>query len=183
MTPMLARGGDGGFTLVELLVALTLFAVVAAAATGLLTTVLDAGRHTAGRLDRLAAIERTLAVVGRDLTEIADAPLKGGTAEIAFERWQAGGPSTVAYRLAGTRLERRTGGRAQTVLDGVTAVRWRYLGGRAWQERWPADAAQAAGWPTAVVLDLDLAGPPPAGHLRRVVDLPVRPPPLAAAMP
>lgn len=172
---------DAGFTLIELLVALALFAVIAAAGTGLLTTITDAGRHTAGRLDRLAAIERTLAVVERDLTEIADAPLKGDADGLSFERAQETGTATVSYRVDAARLERRADGVKQHLLDHVVAVRWRYLSGRTWQDRWPMDLAQAQAWPAAVALDLDLVGPPPAGHLRRVVDLPVRPLPPSAS--
>ncbi|MBV8971515.1 MAG: prepilin-type N-terminal cleavage/methylation domain-containing protein [Sphingomonadaceae bacterium] len=171
---------DDGFTLVELIVALGLFAVLAAAGTGLVTTVADAGRRTAARADRLAAIERTLAIVDRDLTEAADAPLTGDTATLAFDRWREGGATTVGYALERAALVRRDTGRAHILLRGVTALRWHYLAGRAWQDRWPANPAQAARWPAAVALDLDLAGAP-GGHLRRIVDLPARPlPPVAA---
>jgi len=71
------------------------------------------------------------------------------------------------------------------VLDHVAGVRWRYYaapGG--WQDRWPATVVQARGWPVAVAVEVDLAGPGLGGTLRRVVDLPVRPlPPGAVALP
>ena len=179
---------DAGFTLVEVVVALALFALVAAAGAGLVTTVLDAERHTADRVERLADLERATALVARDLDAIADAPLSGTGGGIGFDRhrggWDAGGAVAVRYRLTGDRLDRIVGGRPQRVLDHVAAVRWRYYAvPHGWQDRWPADAAQSLAWPAAVAVDLDLAGPPPAGRLRRVVDLPVRALPPGAARP
>ena len=174
---------DSGFTLIEVVVALALFALIAAAGAAMVTTVLDAQRHTAGRLDRLADLQRTMAVVTRDLTEITDAPLTGSGTGITFARHAGDDELAVGYRLTGTRLERVGGGRAALLLGSVTTVRWRYFaldGG--WQDHWPASEAQAQTWPAAVAVDLDLGGPPPNGHLRRVVDLPVRPLPPGSAI-
>ncbi len=185
MTPATAptrrAAADAGFTLIELLVALGLFAVVAAAATGLLTTVAAARRQGAARLARLAAIERALVAIDRDLSAIADAPLQGGPDGVRFDRWREGGATTLGYRLEGGDLVRRDGGRRQRLLDDVAAVRWRYLGA-AWQDRWPADAAQGRRWPAAVAVDLTLAKPP-MQRLQRLVDLPERPLPAGAVPP
>ena len=147
--------------------------MIAAAAAALLTTVADARQHTAERLARLLAVERALLAIDRDLSAVADAPLRGEAAAVAFDRWQGQGVTALAYTLAGGMLERRDGGRRQRLLAGVAAVRWRYFGD-GWQDRWPLDAAQAATWPAAVAVDLTLAGAP-GGRVRRVVDLPVRP--------
>lgn len=181
MRRTIASDADAGFTLIEVVVALALFALIAAAGAALVTTVLDAQRHTSGRLDRLADLEREMAVVTRDFVEIADAPLTGSGTVVAFERhdgaWGSGdGTTGISYRLANGRFERVADGRPQLLLDKVTAVRWQYYmppGG--WQDHWPADPPQARAWPAAVAVDLDLAGPAPNGHLRRIVDLPVRP--------
>ncbi len=178
----LASGADAGFTLVEVVVALALFALIAAAGAALVSTVLAADRHTAGRLDRLADRDRTLALVGRDLTEIADGPLIGTAAGIAFDRHRAGGAAGVVYRIAGDRLERVAAGRPAVLLDHITGVRWSYLAVPAgWQDRWPAGTGQALTWPTAVAIEFDNTGEAPAGRLRRVVDLPARPLPQGAA--
>jgi general secretion pathway protein J len=184
--PDLATRGGGasaGFTLIEVVVALALFALIAAAGAALVSTVLDAERHTAGRLDRLADAERAMALVTRDLTEIADAPLVGSAAGIAFERHRvgagAGGGAGVAYRFADGRFDRVAAGRPQTLLDHVAGVHWHYYAQPSgWRDQWPGTPAEAQGWPMAVVVEIDLAGPPPNGRLRRIVDLPLRPLPL-----
>jgi general secretion pathway protein J len=187
------RDGDAGFTLVEVVVALGLFALIATAGGGLVTTLLDARQHTARRLDRVADVERAMALVARDLDEIADAPLVGSCTGVAFARhrggWDGGGGAGggavgTRYRVAGGRFERVAAGPPQVLLDGVAAACWHYYGAPGgWQDHWPADPAQAQAWPAAVALDLDLAGPPPNGRLHRVVDLPVRPLPQAATSP
>ncbi len=175
--------GDAGFTLIEVVVALALFALIAAAGAALVSTVLDTERHTAGRLDRLADAERALALVTRDLTEIADAPLAGSPTGVAFDRHRAGGAGSVAYRLAEKRFERVAGGRPQDLLANVAAVRWRfYTPLTGWREQWPVTPAEAQVWPTAVEVEVDLDGPPPNGRLRRIVDLPMRPLPPGTAV-
>ncbi len=168
---------SAGFTLIEVVVALALFALIAAAGAALVSTVLDAERHTAGRLDRLADAERAIALITRDLTEIADAPLTGTATAIAFDRHRAGaGGGAVFYRRAGTRFERLSTGRAQVLLDPVAGVHWHYYTRPSgWRDQWPGTPAEARAWPTAVAVDIDLAGAPPNGRLRRTIDLPVRP--------
>lgn len=177
------RANDAGFTLIEVVVALALFALISLAGLALVDTVLDVEHRTAGRLERLGDLERAMFVVGRDLEGIADAPLAGTAAAVAFVRRAADGrPVAVRYALAGTTLERVADGRPQAVLDGVTAVRWHYYAvPRGWQPRWPGPDGAAA-WPLAVALDLTLPGRF-GGTLRRVVDLPVRPRPSGAHAP
>ncbi len=173
---------NSGFTLIEVVVALALFALIAAAGTALVTTVLDAERHTAGRLDRLADLERTMAVITRDFTEIADAPLVGSATGIAFDRHDGTGATGVSYRLAAARFERVRHGRPALLLAPVTALSWHYYdrpGG--WQDHWPADEAQTQTWPAAVMVEIAVGGAP-GGRLRRVVDLPARPLPAGAVV-
>ncbi len=175
---------DDGFTLVEVVVALALFALVAAAGAALVTAVLDVGRRSAGRLDRLADEERALALVTRDLTEIADAPLAGSATGIVFDRHGVGGGGEpVGYRLNGRQFERLAAGVPQPLLDAVAGVRWRYYTpATGWRDHWPGTVADTVLWPAAVAVEIDLAGPLPNGRLRRIVDLPVRPlPPGAVA--
>lgn len=173
MTP---ASGEAGFTLLEVLVALILFALIALAGVALIDTVLDVQARTDGRLDRLADVERAMVVVTRDLTEIADAPLVGSARGIGFDRHGPGGVAGVSYRLTGETFERIAGGRTQILVDHVGGLRWRYYAApRGWQDRWPATDAQGRGWPAAVALDVTFVGAGIAGPLRRVVVLPVRP--------
>jgi general secretion pathway protein J len=188
-----AQHHDAGFTLIEVVVALALFAIIAVAGVALVNTVLDTRQRTAGRLNRLADLQRAMVVVTRDFTELADAPLTGGAASVGFDRHAGSGVSRpsgggamigVSYRLDGAVFERIANGRTQVVLDHVAAVRWTYYALGGWQDHWPATVAQARGWPIAVAVEVDLAGPGLGGTLRRVVDLPVRPlPPGAVAAP
>lgn len=180
------RPGEAGFTLIEVIVALALFALIALAGVALVNTVLDIQHRTAGRLDRLADLSRAMAVASRDFTEIADAPLAGSATGVGFDRHGGRGNIGVSYRIAGTVLQRVQNGQTQTVLDGVGEVRWQYYtapGG--WQDHWPATEKQARAWPAAVAVDITLTqGPGLQGTVRRVIDLPARPlPPGAVAAP
>ncbi|WP_303902872.1 type II secretion system minor pseudopilin GspJ [Thiohalomonas denitrificans] len=65
-----------GFTLLELLVALGVFGVVAAMAFSGLRTVLDAREQTAQHAGRLAEVERTMLFLGRDVIQIVDRPIR-----------------------------------------------------------------------------------------------------------
>jgi len=59
----------GGFTLLELLVALAIFAVLATIAYGALNSVLTARRQVEAKGERLAALQTTLIVMERDVEE------------------------------------------------------------------------------------------------------------------
>ncbi len=65
-----------GFTLLELLVALGIFGLVAAMAYGGLQTVLNAREQTTRQLERLAGLERAMLFLGRDLIQIVDRPIR-----------------------------------------------------------------------------------------------------------
>jgi len=187
--PPVVVGGDAaaGFTLIEVIVALVLFALIALAGVAMLDTILGVQHRTDGQLDRLGDLERAMFVVSRDFEAIADAPLVGSSGGVAFNRHAATGPAIVIrYDRVGTILRRSQNGRQQRMLDGVTALQWRYYAvGTGWQSRWPATDKQAQLWPAAVELDLTLA--PTAGGLggtlRRIVDLPARPLPPIAVTP
>lgn len=68
--------GHRGFTLLELLVALGVFGVVAAMAYGGLQTVLNAREETARHSERLAELERTMLFLGRDVIQIVNRPIR-----------------------------------------------------------------------------------------------------------
>ena len=121
---------SNGFTLVELLVSLLIFGMLAAAAVAMLSFSVRAQEVAGDRLDDLAALRRAAALIAADLGQAAprvhrdEAGLKrpaflGGSGEgavlIAFVRrgWEnvdaepRASLQRVEYRLAGDRLERR----------------------------------------------------------------------------
>jgi general secretion pathway protein J len=123
-------GRVGGFTLVELLVALTIFSMLAAAGVGLLSFSVRAQEIADERLDRLAELRRAGALLTSDLAQAAPRVSRdqAGQARAAFlggsgqgdamvlslvrRGWEnidaAERPSLqkVEYRLVGDRLER-----------------------------------------------------------------------------
>lgn len=161
-----------GFTLVELIVSLALFALIAVAGLALVDSVLGVEGRTSARLDRLSDVQRTMMVVQGDLDQIAGGEVTGEGATLRFRRAApglGGVPVEVVYAVRGGVLVRQTGGVPQVLLTGVGALGWRFFDGN-WIERWPR--ADAKAWPRAVAMELTLAD---RGPVRRVVALPVRP--------
>jgi len=66
-----------GFTLIELLVALMIFVLLAVMSYGGLRTVLDARESFELHNDRLAALQMLFLVMGRDIEQAVDRPIRG----------------------------------------------------------------------------------------------------------
>ena len=167
---------DAGFTLIELMISLGLFALIAVAGLALVDSVIGVQERTEVRLSRLSDLQRTMLVVQGDLEQVAGGDVSGGGPSLSFTRAApgiGGPPVGVRYTLAGGVLTRSAGAGTQALLGGVAGVRWRFFGD-AWVDRWPLVADQAAAWPRAVEVELTLAGTGPQGPLRRVVVLPAR---------
>lgn len=179
--------GEAGFTLVELLVSLGLFALIAVAGVALVDGIIGIQARTATRLDRLDAIERTMFVVQSDLDQVTSGAISGG-GETLFLHRAAPGIGGVAiqvrYRTVGGVLLREGAGRVQPVLAGVAGARFRFFDGRAWVDRWPVTPPEPntpPPWPRAISLEMRLGGEGVAGGvLRRVVALPAEPEPAGA---
>lgn len=182
---MTAKHGEAGFTLIELMISLALFGLIAVAGLALVEGTLGIEARTGGRLDRLAEVQRAIYVVTLDLEQLADGELSGAADGLSFNRRAAalgGIPVPVRYALDGTTIGRHlgspTGGGSQRLLAGVSALRWSfYEPGAGWIDRWPPAPDRAEEWPAAVSAEIMLAGgaPGPSGALRRVVALPSRP--------
>ncbi|KQX21664.1 MULTISPECIES: prepilin-type N-terminal cleavage/methylation domain-containing protein [unclassified Sphingomonas] len=176
---------QAGFTLIELMISLALFGLIALAGLALVDSLMGIRDRTEGRLDRLAEVQRAMYVIDNDLSQLSPGPLQGDGAILSFSRplAAAGGlPVRITYQHGAGTLLRGVRGRglpqgAQRMLQGVGAVRWSYYRpGMGWVDRWPPDPALANQWPAAVAADIALApGAAAGGSLRRVVPLPVHP--------
>ncbi|MCC2977838.1 prepilin-type N-terminal cleavage/methylation domain-containing protein [Sphingomonas sp. PL-96] len=172
------RHGEGGFTLIELMISLGLFALIAVAGVTLVDSILSVQGRTEKRLDRIAEVQRAMFVVASDFDQLADGRVQGNGGQVAFQRAApgfGGPPVGVTYSLAGGVLVRTVDGRAQRVLDGVQNARWRYFDG-GWLDAWPPDEPRTDAWPRAVAVELAVSAPSGmAGTVRRVATLPIRP--------
>ncbi|MET0309949.1 MAG: type II secretion system protein GspJ [Sphingomonas sp.] len=171
------EAGQSGFTLIELMISLGLFALIAVAGLALVDGIINVNQRTEGRLDRLAALQRTMFVLTSDLDQVSSGPIEGGGNRISFTRTAPGygGISVpVKYGVAGGVLVRGAGPAPQLLLPGVARAQWRFWDG-AWVDRWPLDDKSRDRWPRAVSIDLEVVGPGGTPvTLRRVVALPAR---------
>lgn len=74
---MTGRGASRGFTLVEMLVALVVFALLGVAATGVLAWAADSRGVVAGHSARLAELQRARALLQADLSQVAARRVRG----------------------------------------------------------------------------------------------------------
>ncbi|SLN13206.1 Type II secretion system protein J precursor [Roseivivax jejudonensis] len=180
MTPPRARPGDAGLTLVEVLVALALFALVSVAGLTMLDTVLRVNDGTGTRLERLAEIDRAFLVLRRDLAQMAPGPVTLDAQGLAFPRAFGAGPAEMRVRHTDGTLVREVPAAAgaqssQRLLAGVAGARWRLLGpAQVWHESWPVDAVPEGAPPRAaeVTLDLERGESGTGGTLTRLFALP-----------
>lgn len=92
--------GESGFTLVELMVALLIFSIIASAGIALLSFSVRAQAASGAKLDDLAALQRTLSILSADLAQASDRPVRdeAGTVLPAFVG-EAGGSAAPVLRL------------------------------------------------------------------------------------
>jgi len=158
------RDGAAGFTLIEVLVSLALFALIGGAGVSVLDQVLRTQSRTETQLDALAAMQRALLLITLDFSQ--------GEAVVASDAVQVGrGAVTVGYGMQDGVLVRTLGDVQQPVLAGVTGVTWAFLDtDNAWVDAWPA--GDDPGNPRAVAVTLDMGT---KGQIRRLVAMPVTP--------
>ena len=151
-----------GFTLIEVMVALLIFAMIAAAGVGILAFSVRAQAATDAKLTEVAGLARLSAALSADLAQAVDRPTRdpGGTLRPAFAGDAAGavfvrGGRTaydaaarptlqkVAWRLEGDAVMRQgwpmldgaAPGEAAVMMAGVRSLRWRYRTAGAWTDR------------------------------------------------
>jgi general secretion pathway protein J len=68
--------GDRGFTLLELLVALTIFSLISVAMYGSLTSMIETRTHLADDSQRLRELQTAFRIIGRDIEQAVDRPIR-----------------------------------------------------------------------------------------------------------
>lgn len=170
---------EAGFTLIELMISLGLFALIAVAGLAMVQGILNVQGRTETRLDRLAELQRTMFVITSDIDQIAHGRVTGDPREgLTFTRSApgiGGPPVQVHYVAAGGVLLRQAGGLPQQLLAGVDRAQWRFFDRGSWTDRWPLNDKEADRWPSAIEVRMQLTSPGgPSGTLRRVVTLPAQ---------
>lgn len=177
------RSPNAGVTLIEMMIALALFALIGSAGFAMLDQVLRSQRGSEGRLERLSEQQRALHVIMADFQMATSRSLQATDATVSLDRNGRNASLHLRYHLAEGVLHREVGdidGTAladQAILTGVKGISWRFLTPEGvWFDAWPKDTAQtlnAPPNPRAIDLVISLQGQ--AGNLRRVAPLPVDP--------
>lgn len=188
-----------GFTLIEILVALAVFAALAAIAWGALSQIAKTRSALDQQQQRFARIVRTVSSLERDLRQAISRPVRGNFGElvpavsgsgerIELSRLGLANPRAeqrsnierVRYEVEShvlrsghyDVLDRAAGSkpRWREMLDGVERFRLRYLDGQgAWREQWPPRETSVEVLPRAIEFSIELDD---LGELRRVIALP-----------
>lgn len=194
-----AHAAQRGFTLIEILVSLVIFAAMAAITWGALSQIARTRSALANEQDRFAAVVRTMSDLERDLRQAISRPLRGnygeqlpavlGTSErlelsrLGFANPRAEPRSNierVLYDVDDRKLRRgrypvldRAAGSVaewRDMLAQVDEFRLRYLDNDGnWRDQWPPRDTPPETLPRAIEVRLRLGD---FGELRRVVGLP-----------
>lgn len=191
---MTRRNAQSGFTLIEVLVALSIFALIGTAGFSMLDQVLRTQRQTEGRLETLGQMQRAMYLITQDFTQARGTSLaaarsgESGPTAVAFRRSApeaAEGVVDLEFALQDGTLQRRVSrpnGDAiahQPLLQQVSAIGWRFYDrDTGWVSDWPPPGwigvlGQRPPNPQAVELTISLVAQ--GRQLRRIALLPGEP--------
>lgn len=206
--PPTDKASANGFTLVEMLVALSIFAAIAAMGVGLLRSSIDTQDAVQGRLQAMGGVNRLRAVMANDLAQALPRATRGPSGEavpafigtstgFAFVHAGAGGSDAgrpdierVGYAMMGNEWRRAS----QPMLDGTAlgagdrlvddiaavAVRYRSIDG-SWSDTWASGADDRL--PRAVEVRLTRRGRAPLTMLFLTAPTPPPPPDSEGTVP
>lgn len=173
---------QSGFTLLELVIAMAIFALLGLASWGLFDGVVRAQQGTTAHEREFRRLQRAVAMIERDLLQSTEAPVVLQPTGLQLQRSHWRNPldqprserQTLTYRLDNGVLWRESQGEGtpilqrQKLLDDVRDVSWRLFDRHSgWRNEWPS--GRDANAPLAVELQLS------AGRfeaIRRVLLLP-----------
>lgn len=184
------RDACRGLTLIELMVALTVFAILGTLTYRGTNAMFASNEHIERELERWREINRAFQIIENELFQVAS-PQGGDTSDSASPmRLQAaqgvrdlrflslaggGGPEWIGFTFQQQRIDwTRTpmGGAARserdTLLEDVAGVRWRFLAESGWTEAWPPEDDSTQALPRAIGLELTL---PQIGTVNRIYAL------------
>lgn len=168
---MTQRDSVAGLTLVEMLVALVLFAMVGIASFTTLDTIIRVRDRTEGRLENLAQIDRALQLFSRDLTQSVPGGIKGDGTTLTVYR---GAKPALIWQIQDGSLTRQAQTSAAEAalkqsLLAVADAKFRFVDSQGnWFQIWPND--QEAPALRGVEMALDLG--PTQGVLLRLAQVP-----------
>lgn len=198
------RSRSAGFTLLEVLVSVLIFALASALAYGGLSALSRARIASDAANERFGKLQFAMGLIERDLSSIARRGIRnadglrrpmldGDASRIEFVRHGYGNVlalpraelERVGYlrregeliRLRHAALDEAGGSRPQedVLIDGVQALRVTYRDGQGRElHQWPPPRSEVDTLPRAVEFVIDLED---YGELRRVIELPQEPPP------
>jgi|SRR5450830_828120 len=173
-----------GFTLLELVIAMAIFALLGLACWRLFDGVVRVERSTTAHEQALRSLQRALAVIERDALQVTVYPIELQQTSLQFQRSNWRNPldqprselQHIRYQLDQGTLWRESsspgqaGIQRQKLFTGVSALSWKLFDRKTgWRHEWPISRAKSVSRPQALEITLS------AGRfeqIRRVVLLP-----------
>lgn len=183
-----AMNRQQGFTLLELVIAIAIFALLGLACWRLFDGVVRVERNTAAHQQDLRRLQRALAVIERDAVQINRHPLTLKQNILQLQRGHWRNPldqprselQNVSYHLDGGTLWRISTSveqplvQRQALLADVSELTWRVFDGASgWRSEWPVTATRTAAPPQALEVVVSTGR---FEQVRRVMALPGRAP-------